>query len=113
MKRTKPVKHAREYNRSIPVKLPRKYTRIYIFADIFYVNGNKFLHTTSSDIKYRSVQYLKSRKATEIADGLKILKWKYEVRVIYIMSWHMDNKFYVEQINQSISPATMDWEKNM
>ena len=57
----------------IPVNIARKYKNVHMGIDIFFVNGNTFLHTKSTNIGYRSVQELKSRRVTDILSGIKVI----------------------------------------
>ena len=77
-----------------------KIQKIELFGDLFFVNGNPFLHTKSENINYSSVQALTSRKMNEIARGIQLVKNRYEKRGFEIHTWHVDNEFDNDDINK-------------
>ena len=74
MIRTCPQEHIR--NNMLPLfdLISNRYKDLHIFMDLFFVNGNIFLHTKSENINYRSVQSSKTKRSMEVAKGLTIVK---------------------------------------
>ena len=66
---------------------------IHLYIDIFYVNGMPFFHTKSGKLNFLSVQYLQSRRLTEVISGLDVVICKYEERGFKITDIHGDPEF--------------------
>ena len=108
MVRTSPLRHNRNEVRPVFDMIGEKYRDVHIFLDMFYVNRNIFLHTKSENINYRSVQSLETRKTTEIAKGMSIVKRKYEKRGFKIMRWHADSEFNNPNITEVLEPGLLE-----
>ena len=78
------------------------------YSWIFFVIGSIFLHTKSDKIGYRSIQALKTRKVTEIIQGIKIVIEKYLNKGFKISKWHRDNSFNCTGVEEAILPKKMN-----
>ena len=77
MLRQRPMAHNREPLVQIPTVIAKRYMKVNMFMDLFFVNGNAFLHIKSEKINYRSSQSLKTKAIREIVIGIGIVKNKY------------------------------------
>ena len=85
-----------------------RYKDLHIFIDILFVNDNTFLHTKSKNINYQFVQSLKTKRSTEAAKGLTIVKRKYEKRGFRVNKWQADTEFNNLIIFDAIEPASLE-----
>ena len=74
MLREKPVIHDCNPLIQVPAIIAKRYVDVNMFMDLFFVNGNAFLHTKSDKINYRSSQSLKTKAMKEIVAGIGIVK---------------------------------------
>ena len=93
MTRVTPSSPVKSKSLPLPSCVFEHHMEIHLYIDIFYVNGMPFFHTKSGKLNFLSVQYLSSRRLTEIINGLDIVIAKYEERGFKITDIHGDPEF--------------------
>jgi hypothetical protein len=77
----------------VPTPIMDKYSHLRLFADIFYVNGNLFLHTISEFIKFRTVAPLNNRTKQTILTAISSVIRLYDKRGFTVTRVEADNEF--------------------
>ena len=77
----------------VPQSVSKHYKQIFLEADIFFVNGLPFLHTISTDIKYRTSQYIAYAKASTVLECLTAVCTLYQARGLVIAQVTADGQF--------------------
>jgi hypothetical protein len=70
-----------------------KYSHLRLFTDIFYVNGNLFLHTISEFIKFRTVAPLNNRAKQTILTAIMSVLRLYDRRGFTVTRVEADHEF--------------------
>ena len=64
----------------VPQYVSKHYKQVFLEADVLFVNGLRFLHTISTDIKYRTLQYIANAKASTLLECLTAVCTLYQAR---------------------------------
>ena len=57
----------------VPQSVSKHYKQVFLEADVFFVNGLRFLHTISTDIKYRTSQFIADTKASTLLECFTVV----------------------------------------
>ena len=77
----------------VPTSIIERYRDVILEMDVFYVNGLRFLHTISTDIKYRTSQYLTNAKGDTLLESLVAVCSAYRNRGFKIRQVNADGQF--------------------
>jgi hypothetical protein len=90
----------------IPSAIANDHEDVTLCADIFYVNKEKYFHTISRKIKFRTVAPIKSRHQTVLLKETNAIKNLYETRGFKVVDLHVDNEFAC--IREDIRPTNLN-----
>ena len=77
----------------VPRSILEHYKQVFLEADVFFINGLRFLHTISTDIKYRTSQYIADAKASTLLECLSAVCTLYRARGLDIAQVTADGQF--------------------
>ena len=101
--RGKMVAPSQNPNRSVQVPLPnnlsKEQSRLQLYIDLIYVNGNVFLHTKAKDLNdnlnFVTIDYLKNRTKGSISKALSRVVIMFLTRGFVLTDINGDNEFGV------------------
>ena len=95
-------------SKSKQISLPSNINKdVMLYMDIFYVNGNTFLHIKSKDVDYVSIEALKSREMNVVCKKIKKIINMYEKRGFTITDVYGDNEFNNQMCVDAILPSRL------
>lgn len=105
--RKKKSKHVISFDAiPIPSDIANDHGDVTLCADIFYVNKEKYFHTISRNIKFRTIAPIKTRKKDVLLRETKAIKKLYEARGFKICDLHVDNELAC--IREDIRPTNLN-----
>ena len=75
--------------------------------DIFYINGNAFIHTKSKTLNYITINKIKNRRKETILRRLRPIITLYLTKVFLITDIYADNEFDSEEYRELFLPTRM------
>ena len=106
--RGKMISPTQQQRRSKQIPVPDDVEKeVSLYVDIFYVNGNVFLHVKSKNMDYVSIEGLKNREANTMNEKLKKICNMYRKRGFTITDVYGDNKFNHQAYVDTVLPARL------
>ena len=89
----------------VPNHVLEHHKHITLCIDIFYINGCRFFHTISRDIKFRTIEFINSGSYDTLLDCLYAVLNVYQSRGFEIDHIHGDGQF--ECLRESVRPTNL------
>ena len=111
--RGKMVSPSQRRNKTAQIPLPHnlstEQSRLRLYIDLIYVNGNVFLHTKAKDVNddlnFVTIDYLKSRTKSSLTKALSKIVIMYLTRGFILTDIYADNEFNVAEYENIFLPA--------
>ena len=106
--RGKMTSPSQRQSKSKQISLPSSINKdVMLYMDIFYVNGNTFLHIKSKDVEYVSIEALKSREMNVVCKKIKKIIEMYKKRGFTITDVYGDNEFNNQMCVDAVLPSRL------
>ena len=93
----------------LPHNLSTEQSRLRLYIDLIYVNGNVFLHTKAKDINndlnFVAIDYLKSRTKSSLTKALSKVIIMYLTQGFILTDIYADNEFNVTEYKSVFLPT--------